>query len=61
MSTEDANEYERRASEELDLAATTTDPAVKVYHLNQAAHFATLSQRAATFERDGSSSPTRSA
>ena len=47
MNFEDTHDYERRAYEELDLAAAATDRAVKIRHLNQAARYATLSERAA--------------
>jgi hypothetical protein len=39
--------YARRAQEELDLASATADPAMKAFHLNRAAEFATKRERAA--------------
>lgn len=47
MNEADQRYYARRAEQELDLASATTDPAVKAFHLNRAAEFATKRERAA--------------
>ena len=39
--------YARRAVQELEMAATSIDPAVKAIHLNMAARYATLRELAA--------------
>jgi hypothetical protein len=39
--------YTRRAQQELDLAASSDDPAIKAVHLDMAGRYATLRQRAA--------------
>jgi hypothetical protein len=44
--TELVEEYARKAQEQLDLAAAATDPAKKAGHLDRAAHYATLRERA---------------
>ena len=53
MNEADQRYYARRAEEELDLASATTDPAVKAFHLNRAAEFATKRERAAAGRCDG--------
>lgn len=45
MAEKDEAYYTRRAQEELDLAASTTDPDVKAKHLNRAAEYATARER----------------
>lgn len=42
---EDESYYTRRAQEELDFAAATSDPDVKATHLNRAAQYATARER----------------
>jgi hypothetical protein len=39
--------YARRAQQEVDAAASATDPAVKKIHLNLASKYATLRERSA--------------
>lgn len=43
--SEDESYYTRRAQEELELAAATTDPDAKAAHLNRAAEYATARER----------------
>lgn len=43
----EGEDYEKLAQRELDLAASTSDPITKSAHLNKAAHYATLRERAA--------------
>jgi hypothetical protein len=46
MNIEDVPDFGALAGRELDLAAATTDKAAKTLHLNAAARYATLSERA---------------
>lgn len=43
---DDDRYYAMRAQQELDMAALATDPVVKTLHLNLAAEYATLRERA---------------
>lgn len=43
---DDDRYYAMRAQQELDMAALATDPVVKALHLNLAAEYATLRERA---------------
>ena len=45
MAEKDEAYYTRRAQEELDLAAASTDPETKAAHLNRAAEYATARER----------------
>lgn len=45
-SKSDHQYYALRAQQELDMAAVATDPTVKALHLNMAAEYATLRERA---------------
>jgi hypothetical protein len=42
---DDDQHYTKRAQQELDLAASTTDPALKTHHLDMAGRYATLRER----------------
>ncbi|MBD8548272.1 hypothetical protein IFT82_16215 [Sphingomonas sp. CFBP 8760] len=46
--------YARRVEQELGLASATLDPAAKAIHLNLAARYATLRERAVRLMRDPS-------
>ena len=53
MAVEESEEYyERRAQQELDLAAAATDRAVKIIHLDLAGRYATLRELAARARED---------
>jgi hypothetical protein len=43
---ENARFYSRRALQELSLAASAISPTIKILHLNMAAHYATMRERA---------------
>lgn len=45
MHADDTPNYETLADQELALAASATNPAVRIRHLNRAAYIATLSER----------------
>lgn len=50
----DRQYYERRARQQLDLAAAATDPAVKAIHLNLASRYATQSEQDSLKKDDSS-------